>query len=119
MNVMYVKMPTQPGNLLFMYLSPKQVVVLHSIWLFVVFCTMVTTHSSVSISTNMVSKEKDGENANKSPDALKKVADKAPPDTDTDATRPLSNPELALQKVGDKAPPDTDVTRPHSTPKLS
>jgi len=35
----------------------------------------------------MVSKEKDDENANKSPDALKKVGDKAPTDTDT---RPLS-----------------------------
>jgi len=56
----------------------------------------------------MVSTEKDDENANKSPDALKKVGDKAPPYTD--ATRPLSTPELALKKVGDKAPPDTDAT---------
>ena len=31
----------------------------------------------------------------KSPDALKKVGDKAPPDTD--ATRPLSTPKLARQ----------------------
>jgi hypothetical protein len=36
----------------------------------------------------MVSKEKDDGNANKSPDAIKKVGDKAPPDTDS--TRPLS-----------------------------
>ena len=64
----------------------------------------------------MVSKEKDDENANKSPDALKKVGDKAPTDTDT---RPLSTPELALKKVGDKVPPDTDATRPLSTPELS
>ena len=112
-----VKIPTHPVNLLFVHLSPKQVVVLHSIWLFVAFSTMVTTHSSFSVSTNMVSKEKDDGNANKSPDALKKVGDKAPPDTD--ATRPLSTPELALKKVGDKAPPDTDATRPLSTPELS
>jgi len=64
----------------------------------------------------MMSKEKDDGNVNKSPDALKKVGNKAPPDTD--ATRPLSTPELALKKVGDKAPPDTDVTRPLSTPEL-
>ena len=88
-----VKIPTHPVNLLFVHLSPEQVVVLHSVWLFVVFSMMVTTPSSVSVSTNMVSKEKDDGSANKSPDALK--------------------------KVGDKAPPDTDVTRPHSTPKLS
>ena len=43
----------------------------------------------------MVSKEKDDGSANKSPDALKKVGDKAPPDTD--ATRPLSTPELSRQ----------------------
>jgi hypothetical protein len=60
---------------------------------------IVTAHSSISITTNMVSK-KDGEdqndeNANKSPDALKKVGDKMP--TDTDATRPLSTLELARQ----------------------
>ena len=82
-----VKIPTHPVNLLFVHFSPKQVVVLHSVWLFVVFSTMVTTRSSISVSTNMVSKEKDDENANKSPDALKKVGDKAPTDTDT---RPLS-----------------------------
>ena len=60
---------------------------------------MVTTHSSVSLSTNMMSKEnvqdQDNESANKSPDALKKVSDKARPDTDT--TRPLSTPKLARQ----------------------
>jgi hypothetical protein len=47
----------------------------------------------------MVSKEnvqdQDDGNANKSPDDLKKVGDKLPPDTD--ATRPLSTPELARQ----------------------
>ncbi len=60
---------------------------------------MVTTHSSVSVITNMVSEEnvqdQDDENANKSPEALKEVVDKVPPDTD--ATRPLSTPKLARQ----------------------
>ena len=59
-----VKIPTHPVSLLFVYLYPKQVAVLHSILLFVVFSTMMTTHSSVSVSTNMVSKEKDDEYAN-------------------------------------------------------
>jgi hypothetical protein len=63
---------------------------------------MVTTCSSVSLSTNMVSKEnvqdQDDESVNKSPYALKKVIDKAPPDTD--ATRPHSTPELARQAEG-------------------
>ncbi len=74
-------------------------VVLHSVRLFVVLSTMVTTCSSVSVTTNMVSKkdgeDQDDENANKSPDALKKVGDKMPPDTD--ATRSLTTPELARQ----------------------
>ena len=39
--------------------------------------------------------DQDDESANKSPDALKKVSDKAPPDTD--ATQPLSTSELAKQ----------------------
>jgi hypothetical protein len=60
---------------------------------------MVSTCSSVSVTTNMVSKEnvqdQDDGNANKSPDALKKVGDKAPPDTD--ATLPLPTPKLARQ----------------------
>jgi hypothetical protein len=47
----------------------------------------------------MVSKEnaqnQDDGNVNKSPDALKKVGDKAPPDTD--ATLPLLTPKLARQ----------------------
>jgi hypothetical protein len=58
---------------------------------------MVSTCSSVSITTNIVSKEnvqdQDDGNANKSPDALEKVGDKAPPDTD--ATLPIPTPELA------------------------
>ena len=91
------KIPTHPVNLLFVYLSPKQVVVLHSVRLFVV-STMVTTRS-ISVTTNMVSKkdveDKDDENMNKSPDALKKVGDKMRPYTD--ATRPLSTPKLARQ----------------------
>jgi len=69
---------------------------------------------NVMLKYPMVSKEKDDGSANKSSDALKKVGDKAPPDTD--ATRPCSTLELALKKVGDKAPPDTDATRPLSTP---
>ena len=60
---------------------------------------MVTTCSSVSLSTNMVSKEnvqdQDDESVNKSPYALKKVIDKAPPDTNT--TLPLPTTELARQ----------------------
>ncbi len=60
---------------------------------------MVTTCSSISVTTNMVSKEnvqdKDDGNVNKSPDALKKVGNKASPDTD--ATLPLPTPELARQ----------------------
>jgi hypothetical protein len=47
----------------------------------------------------MVSKanvqDQDDESVNKSPYALKKASDKAPPDTD--ATRPFSTPELARQ----------------------
>ena len=39
--------------------------------------------------------DKDDASANMSPVALKKVNDKAPPDTD--ATLPLSTPELATQ----------------------
>ena len=39
--------------------------------------------------------DKDDASANMSPVALKKVNDKAPPDTD--ATLPLSTPELARQ----------------------
>ena len=60
---------------------------------------MVTTHSSLSLSTNMLSKEnvqdQDDASANKSPDALKKVNDQALPDTD--ATLPLHTPILAIQ----------------------
>ena len=60
---------------------------------------MVSTCSSVSVTTNMVSKEnvqdQDDGNANKSPDALKKVGDKAPPDTDT--ILPLPTLKLARQ----------------------
>jgi hypothetical protein len=64
---------------------------------------MATTPSSISsFTTNMVSKEnvqdQDDGNAKKSPDALKKVGDKAPPDTD--ATRTPSTPGLA-RKVED------------------
>ena len=57
---------------------------------------MVSTRSSVSVTTNMVSRQdQDDGNANKSPDALKKVGVKAPPDTDT--TLPLPIPKLARQ----------------------
>ncbi len=60
---------------------------------------MVTTCSSLSLSTNMVSKEnvqdQDDASANKSPDALKKVNDRAPPDTD--ATLPVPTHILAIQ----------------------
>ena len=60
---------------------------------------MLSTCSSVSLTTNMMSKEnaegQDDGNANKSPDSLKKVCDKMPPDTD--ATLPLPTPELARQ----------------------
>ncbi len=61
---------------------------------------MVSTRSSVSVTTNMVSKDnaldQDDENVNKSPDVLKnEVGDKVPPDTDS--TLPLPIPELARQ----------------------
>jgi hypothetical protein len=32
-----VRIPLHPVNILVVYLSPKQVVVIHSVWLFVVF----------------------------------------------------------------------------------
>ena len=60
---------------------------------------MVSTCSSVSVTTNIVSKENaqdhDDGNVNKSPDTLKKVGDKALPGTD--ATLPLPTSELARQ----------------------
>ena len=59
---------------------------------------MVTTHSSLSLSMNMVSKgnvqDQDDAGANKSPDALQKVNDQAPPDTD--ATLPVPTHILAI-----------------------
>ena len=55
--------------------------------------------SSVSLTTNMVSKDnaldQDNGNVNKSQDVLKKVGDNAP--SDTDATLPLPIPKLARQ----------------------
>ncbi len=71
-----VRIPSHSVNILVIYLSPKQVVVLHSVGLFLVFSTMATTHSSVSLSTNMVSnkenlQDQNDESANKSPYALK------------------------------------------------
>jgi hypothetical protein len=60
---------------------------------------MVSTRSSVSVTTNVVSKDnaldQDDGNVNKSPDVLKKGGDKAPPDTDPTLPRPI--PELAKQ----------------------
>ena len=60
---------------------------------------MVTTRSFLSLSTNMVSKEnvqdQDDASANKSPVALEKFNEQAPPDID--ATLPLPTPILAIQ----------------------
>ena len=60
---------------------------------------MVTTCSSLSLSTNMVSKvnvqDQDDASANKSSVALKKFNEQALPDTDT--TLPLPTPILAIQ----------------------
>jgi hypothetical protein len=94
-----VRILSHPVNILVVYLSPKQMVVYTRLGYFLYFSTMVITRSSVSLSTNMASKEnvqeQDDGSVNKSPYALKKISDKAPSDTNT--TQPLSTPELARQ----------------------
>ena len=94
-----VRVPLHPVNIIVVYLSPKQVVVLHSVRLLLYVGSMLTTRSSLS--TNMVSKENVQDqddasaNTNKSPDAVKKVSDQAPPDTDS--TLPVCTHICAIQ----------------------